>query len=128
MEVQFNFPINDSPESFKQTIGFVIRFAKPLDISEGGSGQDAESSLVDDLIAGIQFRHDEMDGRPKAEHVMLVSILVRTKAGKRRQQTVVQIDNTTASKLPAEFCWKDSHIPSQNDVIDVLLIDNFLQN
>jgi hypothetical protein len=34
MEVQFDFAINDAPQSFQQTVWFVIRFAKPLDVRQ----------------------------------------------------------------------------------------------
>jgi hypothetical protein len=128
MEVEFHFSIDNSPQTFHQAVRLVIGFALSLDVSQRRPGQHAERSLIDDLIAGIQFRNDKMNGGSKAQHVMLISIFIWTKARKRWQQSMMQIDDSAAGELPAQLRREYSHVPSQHDIVDVLFVDDFLQN
>lgn len=101
----------------------MVPFALTLDRRQRRSGSDGESVLVDDLIAGIQFRDDEVNRRPERQHVASVSVLVRMEAGERWQQAVMQIDDPPASESPAGARRQDAHVASQQDVIDVVLIE-----
>ena len=42
VEVEFHFPIDDSPNTFDQAIGFVVCFALPFDVGKAGAGGDVE--------------------------------------------------------------------------------------
>jgi hypothetical protein len=56
--------------------------------------------LVDDLISGIEFRHDEVAGRPVGEHPHGKGVVVGPHARKAGEQTVVEVDNSSAGVFP----------------------------
>ena len=41
---------------------------------------------------------------------------------------MVQIDDASAGKLPAQFSRENSHVAGQNHIVDVLLIDHFFKD
>ncbi len=80
---------------------------------------------MNDLVAGIQFRNDEVHRRPVGQHAVAVCILIRTEAWKRRQQPVMQIDDPPAREPPAGSRRKHPHVPRQNDVVHVVAVGQF---
>ena len=107
--MQFDFAVYDSADAFHDTVWFVIGLARAFDIGERRSWQHTEGTLKDDLVPGIEFRDDEMHGGPEAQHMVLKCVFIRSKTRKRRQQTVMQIDDPSTRKFPAEFRRK--HLP-----------------
>lgn len=124
MKMELDFLINDPPDPFHEATRFVIGFALPFDGFQRRPGKNCERALVDDLISCIKFRHDEVNRGSVCQHSMLIGIFVRAKTRKRRQQPVMQVDDA-ASKLPARAGGKDSHVAGQDNVIDVVLIEEF---
>ena len=95
MEVQFHFSIDDPPHPLNQAAWLVIRFTLPLDLFQGSSGEHCKCALMDDLVSGIQFGNDEVDGRSVRQHPMLIRIFVRTESREWWQKAMVQIDNSS---------------------------------
>lgn len=62
----------------------MVPFALTLNRLQRRSGSDGKGALVDDLIAGIQFRDDEVDRRSERQHVASVGVLIRMEAGEWR--------------------------------------------
>ena len=82
---------------------------------------------MDDLVARIQLGNDEMHGGAVSQHAMFVRIFVGRGAGKRRQEAVVQIEDASARKLPADRRGAESACTGQHDVIDLVAIEEVHQ-
>lgn len=50
--------------------------------------------------------------------------MVRAKTGKSRQQAMVQIDDSSAGKLPAGLSGQYPHVPGEHDIIDIEFVKN----
>lgn len=125
MEVQFDFAIDDATQALDQARRLVVGFPLPLDCFEWRAGFDGERALMDDLIAGIKFRNDEMDGRSERQHVTAVSVLIRAKAGEWRQQPMMQIDDATSGESPTSRWRQNTHVTCEQNEIDLVLIEKF---
>lgn len=84
MKVQLHFAVHDSADTFDDAIRFMVRFSEAFNVRQRGSRRDTEGALEDNLVSGIQFRDDEMNGGPEAQHVVLERIFIRSKTRKRR--------------------------------------------
>ena len=63
----------------------MIRLANALNLLERCSWGHGEGVLVNNLIAGIQFRHDEMDRAAIGQHAVAVGVAVGLCSGESRQ-------------------------------------------
>src|SRR4051812_22357656 len=79
---------------------------------------------MDDLIARIEFGDDEVNRRSISQHSMLIRIFVGPKTRKRRQQAVMKIHDATGES-PTGTGRKHAHIARKNDVIDLILVEQF---
>ena len=62
METELHLTVEHAAQSLHQAIGFMVHFADSHNLVQGRAGGNGESILVDDLVAGVEFGDDEMDG------------------------------------------------------------------
>src|SRR5437773_2237234 len=86
VKMLLDFPIQHAAQTLDQASRLVVRFADADDLIQGRPRGHSEGVLVNDLIAGVELRHDEVDGGAVSQHAMAVSIPVRLCPRKRRQQ------------------------------------------
>ncbi len=60
VKMQLHFTIQHATHSFDQTAWLVVLAATPDDFLELHSGRDRHGLLVDDLVAGVEFRDNEV--------------------------------------------------------------------
>ena len=77
MEVKLYLSVANASDAFDQASWFVLLLALADDVLEFRARRNAEGRLVDGLISSIEFRDDEMAGRPEREHPGCVSVMVR---------------------------------------------------
>src|SRR5437660_8486176 len=81
MKMQLHFAVEHAPQSLDQAGRLMIGLADALDLLERRSRGDGEGVLMDDLIARIQLRHDEMDGGAVSQHAVAIRITVGLRSG-----------------------------------------------
>src|SRR5205823_2060135 len=77
VEMEFDFSIEHPAKAFDQASGLVVRLANADNLLQRRSGGHGEGILVDDLVPGVQLRHNEMDGSAIGQHAMAVRVPVR---------------------------------------------------
>src|SRR5207302_10053815 len=102
MKMQLDLPVEYPAHPLYQASRFMVRFADADDLLQGSPRGDRERILVNDLIAGVELRHDEVDGGSVGQHAMAVGIPIRLSPRKRRQETVMQIKDPAAREFPAD--------------------------
>ena len=65
VELQFHLVIQHPPQAPDQAARLVMRLPQANNLGQRRSGENAECFLMNDLAAGVQFRHDEMGRRPE---------------------------------------------------------------
>ena len=123
MEVELDFPIAHSPDTFYQTSRLVVLLALADNIVEFGTRGNAEGRLIDGLVASVELRDDEMASRTEGQHTGSISIMIGPEPPKTGQESMVQIDDPTRGKLPASVRWQDSHVASQHHIIGLVQVD-----
>jgi hypothetical protein len=88
---------------------------------------DRERLLVDDLLARVQLRHDEVHRRPVRQHVAGEGVAVRLRPREPRQQAVVQVDDPPAGEPPADGRGQDPHVAGHDEVIGLRLVEDLHQ-
>jgi hypothetical protein len=84
VEVKLHFAIDDAADAFDETAGLVVFLAEADDLIELHAGRHGVGRLIDNLIAGVELRHDEVAGRPIGQHPAGVGIMIRPRTGKAR--------------------------------------------
>src|SRR3984885_12711416 len=64
MEVELDLPIDHPSYPFDQGGRFVIGLAPSLDLGQRRARKDRKRALVNDLVARVELRDDEVDGGP----------------------------------------------------------------
>ena len=101
MEMQFYFSIDDSTHTLHQASWFVLILPLKDDLFQRCPRLHGKGRLVNDLIAGIEFRDDEVAGRSEGEHTHLHRVMIRANSGKAGKEAVVKIDDPPPSEFPA---------------------------
>ncbi len=121
MEVKLHFPVNHPADTFHQARRLVVRFTLPFNRFQGRAGKYGESALMDNLISGIQFRDNKVNGCTISQHPMLICILIRAKSRKRGEQPMMKIDNPSG-ELPACARGEHTHVAGEENVIDLIMV------
>ena len=103
VEVQTDLAIDDPSKSFDQAGGLILGFAGFDNLIQWSAGRDGECTLVDGLVAGVKFGDDEMARCTERQHSGIVCIVVGAETGETWQQSMMQVENPSASELPASL-------------------------
>lgn len=82
MEVKFHLAVNHAAQPLDENGRLVLRLSHALNLRQRGSRQDGERRLMDDLVARIELRNNEVHGGAVGQHAMFVRVFVRRRAGK----------------------------------------------
>jgi len=60
VEVEFDFAVDAAPEAFDEAGEYVVALALTLDRFQRSARRDGEGALANDLVAGVEFRDEEV--------------------------------------------------------------------
>jgi hypothetical protein len=76
VKVELHFALANPPDPFHEAFRFVLLLTDAYHLVEFRSWRDAEGGLVDRLVAGIEFGHDEMAGGTEGQHAGGVRVVI----------------------------------------------------